>query len=210
MQDAKQEANTLTPEESWNTIHATFDRARASMYIAGVTNILLFSGSLVAIAFFTHYAIETFATTFATENPWYPGLVWGVMGALAMIGNSFIGHRAGKKLAEGATARNAGIRVFAFWLTVVSACLLIPAAAGMWNEESGDMIPGVTVGVVALGYILFGIMYRPMLIAVGAGIAAAYYLPDYFAGDTALAFQGAATLTVCVLGAMWLRRNSAS
>ena len=207
MQDVKRE---LTPEESWNTIHATFDRARASMYIAGITNILLFSGSLVALAFFAHYAIETLAPTFATENPWYPGVVWGTMGTLAMIGNSFIGHRAGKKVSEGPAARNAGIRVFAFWLTVVSACFLIPAAAGMWNSDSGDMTPGVTVGIIALGYILFGIMFRPMLVAVGAGLAASFYLPGHFAGDTALAFQGAATLTVCVLGALWLRKSSAS
>ena len=207
MQDVKRE---LTPEESWNTIHATFDRARASMYIAGITNILLFSGSLVALAFFAHYAIETIAPSFATENPWYPGVVWGTMGTLAMIGNSIIGHRAGKKVSEGPAARNAGIRVFAFWLTVVSACFLIPAAAGMWNSDSGDMIPGVTVGIIALGYILFGIMFRPMLVAVGAGLAASFYLPGHFAGDTALAFQGAATLTVCVLGALWLRKSSAS
>lgn len=210
MQDTNREAPPLTPEESWNTIHSTFDRARASLYIAGITSILLFSGAVVAVAFFTHYAIETLAPAFAAERPWYPGLVWGVLGALGMIGNSIIGYRAGKNLSEGATARNAGIRVFAFWMAVISACFLIPAAAGMWNEESGEMIPGVTIGVVALGYILFAIMYRPMLATVGVGIAAAYYLPDYFAGDTALVFQGAATLAVCVLGAMWLRRSSAS
>ena len=132
------------------------------------------------------------------------------MGALAMIGNSIIGHRAGKKLSQGDTARNAGIRVFAFWMTVVAACFLIPAAAGMWNSDSGEMIPGVAVGVIALGYILFGILFRPMLAAVGAGLAASYYLPAHFAGDAALAFQGAATLAVCVLGALWLRRSSAS
>ena len=132
------------------------------------------------------------------------------MGALAMIGNSIIGHRAGKKLSQGDTARNAGIRVFAFWMTVVAACFLIPAAAGMWNSDSGEMIPGVAVGVIALGYILFGILFQPMLVAVGAGLAASFYLPGHFAGDTALAFQGAATLTVCVLGALWLRRASAS
>ena len=207
MQDAKRE---LTPEQSWNTIHATLDRAWASMYIAGITNILLFSGALVAIAFFTHYAIETFAPAFASDHPWYPGVVWGTMGTLGMIGNSIIGHRAGKKLSEDATARNAGIRVFAFWLTVVAACFLIPAAAGMWNTDSGDMIPGVAVGVIVLGYILFGIMFRPMLSMVGVGLAASFYLPGHFAGDTALAFQGAATLAVCVLGAIWLRRSSAS
>ena len=207
MQDTKRE---LTPDESWNTIHATFDRSRASMYIAGITNILLFSGSLVALAFFAHYAIETLAPTFASDHPWYPGVVWGTMGTLGMIGNSIIGHRAGKKFSQGAAARNAGIRVFAFWLTVVSACFLIPAATGMWNSDSGDMIPGVTVGVIALGYILFGIMFRPMLVAVGAGLAASFYLPGHFAGDTALALQGAGTLAVCVLGAVWLRRSSTS
>lgn len=207
MQDVKRD---LTPEESWNTIHATFDSTRTSMYIAGITNILLFSGALVALAFFTHYAIETLAPTFATDHPWYPGVVWGVMGTLGMIGNSIIGHRAGKKLSQGAASRNAGIRVFAFWMTVVSACFLIPAAAGMWNADSGDQIPYVTVGVIALGYILFGIMFRPMLVAVGAGLAASFYLPGHFAGDAALAFQGAATLTVCVLGALWLRRSAAS
>lgn len=210
MQDVSREAPPLTPEESWDSIHTTFDRARASLYIAGITNILLFSGAIIAIAFFTHYAIETLAPAFAAERPWYPGLVWGVLVGLGMIGNSIIGHRAGRKLSKGVTARNAGIRVFAFWMAVISACFLIHAAAGMWNEASGEMIPGVAVGVVALGYILFGIMYRPMLTVAGLGLAAAYYLPDYLAGDTAPAFQGAATLAVCVLGAMWLRRSSAS
>ena len=42
-----------------------------------------------------------------------------------------------------------------------------------------------------LGYVLFGIMTRPALAAVGVGIAASYFLPSYLAGDAALAvFRG--------------------
>ena len=90
---------------------------------------------------------------------------------------------------------------------MIAAAFLITAGAGIWNEETGDKIPGVTIGIVALGYVLFGIMHRPMLAAVGAGIAAAYYIPYHLAGDAALAVSGAATLTVALLGGVWAHKS---
>ena len=84
---------------------------------------------------------------------------------------------------------------------------LIPAAAGMWNAEDGDNIPGVAIGIVSLAYILFGIMHRPVLAAVGAGIAAAFYIPNYLLGDVATAVSAALMLVVAVLGAWWIRKS---
>ena len=124
-----------------------------------------------------------------------------------MLGSSIIGHRAGRKNAAGDGVRSAGVRVFFFWLAVAVAAFLVPAAAGMWSAEDGDNVPRVAMGIVSLGYILFGIMYRPAIAAVGAGFAAALYIPSYLAGDATLAVSAVATLIVAVLGAAWIRRS---
>ena len=78
----------------------------------------------------------------------------------------------------------------------------------MWNAEDGDNIPRVTLGIVSLGYILFGIMYRPVLAAVGAGFAAAFYIPNYLVdGYEAMLVSAALMLAVVILGAWWIRRS---
>lgn len=207
MQGANGEGQGLTPGEGWEAIYETMERGRSSMYLAGTTRILLLWGVIVSLGYFSQYAIETFATGFADERPWFPGLVWGVLGTMGMVGSAIIGHRASKGIAAGAAARSAGIRVLSFWLAVVGSTFLITAGAGMWNEESGDQIPGVTIGIVALGYVLFGIMTRPVLAVVGVGIGAAFYLPYHFAGDAALAVSAAAMLTVALLGALWAHKS---
>lgn len=107
----------------------------------------------------------------------------------------------------GDNSRSAGIRVFFFWFAVMLAAFLIPAAAGMWTAEAGQNVPHVAIGIVSLGYVLFGIMTSPALAVVGAGIAAAFYLPSYLAGDIALAVSAAATLLVVALGTAWMRRS---
>jgi hypothetical protein len=124
-----------------------------------------------------------------------------------MVGSGFIGRRAGRKISPGDAARKAGIRVFLYWLAVVVAVFLIPAAAGMWNAEDGDNIPGVAIGIVSLAYILFGIMHRPVLAAVGAGFAAAFYIPNYLLGDVAMVVSAALMLAVVVLGAWRIRKS---
>ena len=207
MQAANGEGQGLTPGEGWEAIYATMERGRSSMYLAGTTAILLLWGVIVSLGYFSQYAVETFATGFADERPWFPGPLWGVLGTTGMVGSAIIGHRASRGTASGRAARSAGLRVLAYWLAVVASAFLITAGAGMWNEEAGDKIPGVTIGIVALGYVLFGIMTRPMLVAVGVGIGAAYYLPYHFAGDAALAVSAASMLTVALLGALWARRS---
>ncbi len=127
-----------------------------------------------------------------------------------MVGSAIIGRRAGRKIAPGGAARSAGIRVFLYWLAVVVAMFLIPAAAGMWNAEDGDNIPGVTIGIVSLAYILFGIMHRPVLVIVGVGFAAAFYIPNVLIGDVAIPVSGGLMLVVVVLGAWWIRKSGVS
>ncbi len=207
MAAANGEGQALTPGEGWEAIYETMERGRNSMYLAGTTAILLLWGVIVALGYLSQYAVETFATGFADERPWFPGPLWGVLAAAGTAGSAFIGHRASKGNAAGAAARGAGIRVFSYWLTVVASAFLITAGAGMWTGESGEQIPGVVVGIVALGFVLFGIMTRPMLAAVGAGIAAAYYLPHHFAGDGALAVSASCMLAVALLGAAWARKS---
>ena len=97
--------------------------------------------------------------------------------------------------------------MFLFWLAIFAAAFLIPAAAGMWNAEDGPNIPRVTVGIVVLGYVLFGIMHRPAIAVIGLGIAAAFYIPSYLAGDAALLVIAGATMAVVVLGWAWIRRS---
>ena len=69
---------------------------------------------------------------------------------------------------------------------MVAASFIIPAASGLWTADADPIaISGVGVGIVALGYILFGIVHHLAIALVGLGIAASYYLPTHFAGDAA-------------------------
>ncbi len=197
----------LTPEESWGTIHETLDRTRSSIYVAGASTILILWGVIVALGYFWQYAYQTLAGDLFAGRPWIPLPIWIALGIGGMVGSGIISHRATRRLAPGVDLRQAGIRVGLFWLAVVTASFLLPGAAGLWNAELAARIPYVVVGVIGLGYVLFGIMFRPALAMVGLGIAASFYLPNYLAGDVAPALSGAATLVVAGLGWAWIRRT---
>ncbi len=208
MTESDGEARTLTAEESWQSIQATMERARSSMYGAGTPTILLLWGAIASVGYLSQFAIATLATEVWESSPWINAPLWGVLVTVGMVGSAIIGHRAGREHADGSAIRSAGIRVFLFWLAVVAAAFLIPAVAGMWNaDDGGDNIPRVAVGIVALGYILFGIMHRPVIALVGAGIVAAFYIPSYLAGDAAPAVSAVATLIVVAAGAAWMRKS---
>lgn len=206
MQRVEHETSAIPPEESWNAIHTTMDRARSSMYVAGMEPILLLWGAIVALALLAQYAVVTLSPAFVADNPWFPAPVWGVLTAAGMIGSAVLGHRASKANAAGPAARSAGIRVFLYWLAVAVASFLVPAAAGMWTAGvAGVTIARVAIGIVALGYVLFGIMHRPVLAGVGVGFAAVFYLSSHLAGDAAMLVSAAGTLAVVALGAAWIR-----
>ena len=206
MPRTEHETAALPPDESWSAIHETMDRARSSMYVAGTTTILLLWGAIASLGYLSQYAIQTLAPEFAARSPWFPAPVWGVLTAAGMVGSAVLGHRASRANAAGPAARSAGIRVFLYWLAVAVASFLVPAAAGMWTAGvAGVTIARVAVGIVALGYVLFGIMHRPVLAAVGVGFAAAFYLSSHLAGDAALLISAAGTLIVVALGAAWIR-----
>ena len=208
MQKTDGETAALTPEEGWNAIHATMDRARSSMYVAGTATITLLWAAIASLGVGSQYAILTLASEFAERSPWIFGVLWGILMVPGMVGSGFIGRRAGRKIAPGGAARSAGIRVFLYWLAVVVAVFLIPAAAGMWNADDAGNIPGVAIGIVSLGYILFGIMHHPVLAAVGVGFAAAFYIPNYLVdGDEAMLVSAALMVVVVVLGAWWIRKS---
>ena len=197
-----------TPEESWRDIHETMYRAQSSMYVAGTSTILLLWAAIASLGVSSQYAILTLASEFAERSPWIFGVLWGVLMVPGMVGSGVIGSRAGRRIAPGGAARSAGIRVFLYWLAVVVAIFLIPAAAGMWNAENGDNIPGVVLGIVSLGYILFGIMHRPVLAVVGVGFAAAFYIPNYLMdSDEVMLVSAGLMLVVVALGAWWIRKS---
>ena len=134
--------------------------------------------------------------------------LWVILMVSGMAASGIIGSRASRRISAGDAARSAGIRVFLYWLAVVVAMFLIPAAAGMWNAEDGGKIPAVTVGIVSLAYILFGIMHRLALAAVGLGFAAAFYIPYRLVdGAEFMLVSGASMLVVVGLGAWWIRRS---
>ena len=54
---------------------------------------------------------------------------------------------------------------------------------------------------------MFGIMHRPILAVVGAGFAAAFYIPAQFLGELAPAVSAALMLVVVVVGAWWIRKS---
>ena len=197
----------MTPEEGWEAIQDTVDRVRSSMYVAGSATILLLWGAIVSVGLLAVYAIVNQASESVVSSSWTYALLWGALGIVGMASSAVIGHRASSEVAVGNTARDAGIRVFLFWLAITAAAFLIPAAAGMWNADDGTNIPRVTVGIVALGIILFGIMHRPAIAVVGVGFAAAFYIPSYFAGDAALLIIAGATMAVVVMGWAWIRRS---
>ncbi len=208
MKESDGETGAGTPEESWRNIHETMDRARSSMYVAGTATITLLWAAIASLGVGSQYAIMTLAPEFAERSPWIFGVLWGGLMVPGMVGSGFIGRRAGRKIAAGDAARRAGIRVFLYWLAVVVAMFLIPAATGMWNAENGDKIPGIAVGIVSLAYILFGIMHRPVLAVVGAGFAAAFYIPNYLVdGDEAMLVTAALMVVMVVLGAWWIRKS---
>lgn len=208
MQQVEGRRPEMTPEEGWRTIHATMAQAHSSLYLAGTAYILLLWGALVSAYFFTLFAIGELAPGFEARYPWYPGPSWGVIGTPGMIGSALIGRREGSRNADYATARAAGLRVFAFWIAVVAAAVLVPGAAGLWSPDGAEHIPHVAIGIVCTGYVLFGIMHLTALAVVGVGMAAAYYIPAYLGGDLAELGIGAGILAVTALGAIWVRRSN--
>ena len=129
------DASRLRDEESWRSIHATIDDARRSMHVAGSTAILLLWAAITGIGFMAHYSIDELAAGFAERFPWYPGPLWGALGAAGMAASSIIGHRAGQRIGTGEAARRAGIRVFLFWVSVVAGAFLIP-----WSPGCGPLM----------------------------------------------------------------------
>ena len=207
MQEFDADANQLTAEEGWQAIHTTMDDARSSMYLAGSTKIMLLWGVIVSVGWLSQYAIVTLATEFAESRPWFPGPMWAVLGPVGGVCSGIIGRRASRKFAASEAARRAGIRVALFWVTLTVASFLLTGAAGLWNAENGVNIPRVWVGMVALGYVLFGMMHRPVIAVLGLGFAAAFYIPDYLLGDAALAVSGSALLAMTAAGFAWVRKT---
>ncbi len=206
MSGSGNEGPALTPQESWGAIHTTINRTRSSMYLAGTSPILLMWGAITAVLYLVEYWFQTGGSALAQETPWIRAPVYGVPLVGGMVGSGLIGRRAGSRNVTPDAGRAVGIRVFFFWVSVALAAWFIPAAAGMWSPEGGPQIPHVAIGIVTLGYVLYGIMTHAALAAVGVGIAAAYYLPDFLAGDAALPVSAAATFAVVGLGAWWLHR----
>ena len=200
--------NTLTPEDSLRTIHDTMTQAQSAMFLAGTSAILLLWGGVVAVGYIAEFLIANYATEFADNSPWFHAPLWGCLVVAGMIASGIIGSRASKQLADPDTARRAGIKVFAFWVTVVAAAWLIPALSGIWTSaETAEHTAGIAIGIVALGYILFGLMFRPGLSVLGIGIAAAHYVPSHLAGDNAYVITAVLILVLIVAGVLWLKKN---
>ena len=203
------EAREPTPEESWRAIHETMERSRSSLHVAGAAPILLLWGILAPLGYLAEHLLDTAWADLAAGSPWIRAPLWGLLAGSGIAGSAVIGHRAGRAVAPGAGGRAAGIRVFLFWLAVAAAAFLVPAAAGLWTADGASAVPRVAIGIVALGYVLFGIANAPVIAVVGAGIAAAFYIPSYLAGDHALVVSALATLAVASLGAGWMRLRGA-
>ncbi len=201
-------ANKPTPQESWRSIHETMDHARNELYLAGTSNILLLWGGVMALGYLAQFAFRTLATDLAEEYAWYPAPIWIVMVLIGFVGSSLIGSRAGRNLADGESARRAGIKVFLFFLAVGLAAFIVPGAAGLWNEEAASSIPGVAIGIAALGYVLFGIMVRPFIAVIGVSFAAAYFVPFLLLdSDISEIVTAVAMLAIVIGGAAWLRKK---
>ncbi|MXY03870.1 MAG: hypothetical protein F4190_03355 [Acidimicrobiales bacterium] len=207
MANDSDDAATLSAEEGWQTVRSTIHGARTAMYTRGSTAILLMWAGIISTAYLAQYAVATFAADFADENPWYPGPLWAIITFPGVIGSMVIGQRAANVVSPDTAMRNAGLRVAGYWMTLVTAAGLLPGAAGLWNESGAERIPYVLLGVIALGYVLFGILHRPLIAVFGVGMAVAFYVPHYLFGDVAPAVSGIAMLVLLAMIAMWVRRT---
>ena len=200
--------NNLSAESSLNTIHSTMNNAQSALFMAGTTSILLIWGALTAVGYLTDFAIVNLAPDFADEYPWFRAPLWAVIVIIGIVASSIIGSRATMQLADPEAAGRAGLKVFAFWMVVVAGTWLIPGLSGLWAvAEPGQYIAGVVVGIVALGYILFGLISRLAISVLGIGIGASYYLPAHFAGDAAPPVTAVLVLILIVAGALWLKKT---
>ena len=207
MQTRQPDAAGLAAGDGWDAIHQTLERSHRSLYLAGAAPILLLWGALTAAYFVASFALGRLAPEFVAEYPWYHGPIWAVLGPAGMIASMVIGRRASERNAGGSAARNAGIRVFLYWLTVAVAAVAIPGLAGIWNSAQAENVPATILGVIFLGYLLFGILFRPALAVVGIALAVAVIAPQQLAGDWAGLASGLGVLAVCGLGAAWIRRS---
>ena len=207
MQTLNRQTPDTSAESNWRTIHETIEQSRNSMHLAGPATILLLWGAIVAVGYLGMFLTESLATDFVDRNPWYPGPLWGGLALIGFIGSSIIGSRASRNITGDRSVRSAGFKVFLFFLAVMVAAFAIPAAAGLWGAEKSNAIPDIVIGIVALGYVLFGIMHRPALAVIGVMFAAAYYIPHMLMDDAAFAVTAVATLLIVVGGAIWLRRS---
>ena len=207
MQAFDEGANAMSAEESWQSIHATMDHARSSLYVAGSAAIMLLWGVVTSVGYLSMYAVYTLADGFAESYPWFPGPLWGFLGVAGGAGSGIIGHRASERLAAGAAARRAGMRVFFYWTTFTVGGGLILFAGGLFDVDQWEPPVRAAIGMVALAYVLFGVLTRPVFVATGAGIAASFYIPHFLLDEAAMAVSGVLNLATFVLTYAWIRRT---
>lgn len=207
MQSAAGDGQELSPQQGWEDIHATMDQLRSSLYVAGTATILLVWGAIISLGYFAEYSFTTFLEDVAAERPWIRAPLWFGLVGVGMVASALIGDRAGRKTGAGEAARSAGIRTFLFWLTIGIAAFVMPAALGLWEEGDVGAIAGASIGIAMLGYILFGIMHRPIIAVLGVAFLAAYFVPYLAAGDNALLISAALTAITAAAGWAIIRRS---
>ena len=58
MKNQDREEQRITSEDAWESIHATLDRSRSLMYVAGWPSILLLWGAIVSVGYLTQFVVE--------------------------------------------------------------------------------------------------------------------------------------------------------
>ena len=207
MQSAAGDGQELSPQQGWEDIHATMEQLRSSMYVAGTATILLVWGAVISLGYFAEYSFTTFLEDMAADRPWIRAPLWFGLVGLGMVASALIGSHASGKTGAGEAARSAGIRTFLFWVTIGVAAFAMPAALGLWEDGDAQRIAGVSIGIAMLGYVLFGIMHRPIIAVMGLAFLAAYFVPYALAGDAALLYSAALTAITAAAGWAIIRRS---
>ena len=191
----------------------TFLDAQRLEALAALTPVLFMWGFILAAGFALQYALVTLWPAFTDDNLWILGVAWGALTLAGVTAGSVIRLLAARHMPPSAGARVLVARVIAYWTAVLAMAYAVPALAGLFAFDSDATVLAlmrVVVGIVVLGYLMFGVLFAARLfIGVGLACALAFYPASFIPADWWLLLAGGLTAAVFLGGGALSRRRGA-